>query len=257
MSIDNRIREYWERCTPMSFTTEKWSYEQKRQFRYSLQDYMQTVFRFSEFANKSVLEIGCGAGIDSLEFARHGARVTAVDLTEGAVKLTKELAQEAGLPIKVARFDAKKLDFADNSFDCVYSFGVLHHIPDVDKVLSEIHRVLKPGGKLMVMLYNKDSLLYAYSIIYLHGIKGRLLLDGLCTEEELVARYSERNEGCPYTKAYTKEEGQELFERLFDNVQVSVHYTVIDLPEQRKVKLTIDSKNELGWHLVIKCRKQG
>lgn len=255
MSTDNRIKDYWEKSTPMSFGPERWSYEKKRQFRYSLQDYMHSVFRFDEFGGKSVLEIGCGSGIDSLEFARHGAKVMAVDFTDNAVKLTDELAKEAGLAVKVAKVDAKKLNFAENSFDCVYSFGVLHHIPDVTQAINEIHRVLKPGGKVMAMLYNRDSLLYAYSIIYLHGIREQLLLDGSSTEEELVSHYSERNEGCPYTKAYTRQEAQELFERWFNSVEVGVHYPVIDLPGQRKVKVSIEGKNELGWHLVIKGYK--
>jgi 2-polyprenyl-3-methyl-5-hydroxy-6-metoxy-1,4-benzoquinol methylase len=255
MIKDNRIIDYWEKSTPMSFGPEKWSYEQKRRFRYSLQDYMHSVFGFGDFAGKSVLEIGCGAGIDSLEFARYGAKVTAVDFTENAVQLTRELAQESGLPVEVARVDAKRLKFAANCFDCVYSYGVLHHIPDVAQALTEIRRVLKPGGKVMAMVYHKDSLLYAYSIIYLHGIRERLLVDGDCTEEELVARYSERNEGCPYTKAYTKEGAQELFQKWFDGVEVSVHYPVIDMPQQRKVKVSIGAENELGWHLVVKGYK--
>lgn len=255
MFKDDTIKDYWEKSTPMSFGPEKWSYEKKRHFRYSLQDYMLNVFGFDEFAGKSVLEIGCGSGIDSLEFARHGAKVAAVDFTENAVKLTEELAKEAGLTVNVAKGDAKKLNFADNYFDCVYSYGVLHHIPDIEKALEEIHRVLKPGGKVMAMLYNRDSLLYAYSIIYLHGVKERLLLDGHLTEEDLVSRYSERNEGCPYTKVYDRKEAQELFERWFDGVEVSVHFPVIDLPEQRKVKVSIGAKNELGWHLVTKGYK--
>lgn len=228
------LQKYWEQSIPMRFVPEKWSYEDKRRFRYSLQDYMHTAFGFDEFAGKSILEIGCGSGIDSLEFARNGARVTAVDFTKSAVQLTKELSQESGFPIEVLKVNARKLCFTHESFDCVYSYGVLHHIPDVEQVLEEVHRVLKPNGKVIAMLYNRDSLLYAYSIIYLHGIRDRLLLDGLYTEDELVSRYSERNEGCPYAKAYTKEEAFDLFRRWFDGVEVSVHYPVIDLPEQRK-----------------------
>lgn len=103
------------------------------------------------------------------------------------------------------------------------------------------------------MLYNKDSLLFAYSIIYRYGIKGRLLLDGSCTEHDLVARYSERIEGCPHTRAFTKEEAKNLFSHWFNNVEVSVRYNVIDTDEQRKVKLGLDDRWELGWHLVVRA----
>ncbi len=252
MTTDDKIKQYWEKSTPMSFGPEKWSYEKKREFRYSLQDYMHEAFGFENFSGKSVLEIGCGSGIDSLEFAKYGAKVTSIDFTDNAVTLTKELAIEAGLSLDVSRGDAKKLKFHDNSFDCVYSYGVLHHIPDINQALTEIRRVLKPGGKLMAMVYHKDSLLYAYSVIYLHGIKEHMLTNGASSEEQLVARYSERNEGCPYTKAYTKDNVREEFGHFFEDIEVSVHYPVIDMPERRKVKVTIDAENELGWHLVVK-----
>lgn len=235
----------------MSFMGENISYEEKRQFRYSLQDYMQTTFEFDSFAGKSVLDLGCGAGIDSGEFARHGACVVSVDFTETATKLTEKLLREANLPGEVKRADATSLPFEKDTFDCVYSFGVLHHILDVDKAVSEIHRVLKPGGQVMAMLYHKDSLLYAYSIVYLKGIRERLLEK--LTMDEILSRYSERRNGNPYTKAYTKAEAKALFSE-FQNCSVEVHYNVIDLPEQRKVKVNLPD-NELGWHLIVKAIK--
>lgn len=251
-----RIKDYWEKCTPMSFSSEKWSYQKKREFRYGLQDYMHESFRFDDWAGKEVLEIGCGSGVDTMEFARHGAIVTATDITDNAISLTRDLAVEAGLPVKVIQTSATRLPFPDASFDCVYSYGVLHHIPDVEVALGEISRVLRSGGTLLAMLYNRNSLLYAYSIIYRHGINGRLLLDGLCTEQDLVSRYSERIEGCPYTRAYTKEEAQGLFSRWFVKVDVAVRYNVVDTDEQRKVKLILDDKYELGWHLVVRANKK-
>ncbi|MBA7498656.1 Ubiquinone biosynthesis O-methyltransferase, mitochondrial [subsurface metagenome] len=243
------VKEYWEKATPMSFSLEKWSYEQKRNFRYELQDYMHKAFRFQEFNGKKVLEIGCGSGIDAIEFAKAGALVTATDITDSAVELTKSLANEAGVEVRVIKVPADKMPYRDNSFDCVYSYGVLHHILDVDSVLKEAHRLLKPNGVIMAMLYHRDSLLYAYSIIHLHKYDVTL---PLINDSKLVSRYSERIEDCPYTKAYTKIEAKELFEQYFKDIKVSVHYNVIDTPQQRKVKLGISDKYELGWHLIIK-----
>jgi ubiquinone/menaquinone biosynthesis C-methylase UbiE len=153
----------------------------------------------------------------------------------------------------VMQSDAKALPFKDDTFDCVYSFGVLHHFPEIESALAEIHRVLKPGGQVMVMLYHQDSLLYAYSIIYWRGIKEGLLKT--LTPEQLVSRYSERNEGCPYTRVYTKQEARALFSKWFSHIAVEVHYNVIDLEEQRKVKVDVPDKYELGWHLVVKAVK--
>jgi ubiquinone/menaquinone biosynthesis C-methylase UbiE len=253
MTINKEIIQYWERSTPMSFVTEKLSYEKKREFRYSLQDYMNDVFSFNDFKGKMVLEIGCGAGIDSAEFARNGASVISTDLTRTSTELTRDLLTEIGMPSNVVESNALSLPFKNDIFDCVYSFGVLHHFPGIESALAEIYRILKPGGKVMVMLYHRDSLLYAYSIIFWRGIKEGLLKT--MTPDELVSRYSERNEGCPYTRAFTKEEAITLFSSRFRQVTGEVHYNVIDLPEQRKVKLDVHDKYELGWHLIIKAVK--
>lgn len=247
------IKDYWEKCTPMSFVAEKWSYEQKREFRCSLQDYMHESFQFENWTGKKLLEIGCGSGVDAMEFARYGAIVTATDITDNAVKLTRELAMETGFPVTVIKACANSLPFGNSSFDCVYCYGVLHHIPEVEEALAEIRRVLKDDGVILAMLYNRHSLLYAYSIIYRHGVVDRLLVDGVCTEQDLVSRYSERIEGCPYTRAYTKQEAKALFSKWFDHVDVTVRYNVVDTDEQRKVKLGIDDKWELGWHLIVKA----
>lgn len=244
------IKDFWEQGPPMGFIGEKLRYEEKREFRYSLQDYMHDVFQFDTFAGKTVLEIGCGGGIDSAEFARNGALVTSTDFTEIGVKTTSELLEEANLPVNVMQADATNLQFEDNTFDCVYSFGVLHHIPDIRKALSEIKRVLKPDGQIMVMVYNKDSLLYGYSIVYLHGIQEKQL--ETLTIDELTAKYSERKEDNPYTKVYTKTEAHELFSEYFDACSVVVRYNAIDLPQQRKVKVNVSDDYELGWHLIIK-----
>ena len=249
----NQIKEFWEQGPPMGFLGENYSYEQKRSFRYSLQDYMHDTFKFEDFKGQKVLEIGCGAGIDSAEFARNGALVTSIDFTERSVQSTKELLIEANLPGNVMQADATKLQFEDNTFDCVYSFGVLHHIPDIEKALVEIKRVLKPGGQIMAMLYNKNSLLYGYSIVYLKGVEDKQLEK--LSIEELLAKYSERKEDNPYTRVYTKKEALDLFSRYFQSCTTDVRYNVVDLPEQRKVKVEVSDDYELGWHLIIKAVK--
>jgi len=247
------IQSFWEQGPPMGFIGENFIYEEKRKFRYSLQDYMHSTLKFNNFGGKLVLDLGCGAGIDSAEFARNGASVVSTDFTRTATKSTQSLLEEANLPAQVVQADATSLPFKKETFDCIYSFGVLHHIPDVDKAVVEINRVIKPGGQVMAMLYNKDSLLYGYSIVYLRGIKEGLL--GKLTMDEILSRYSERKEDNPYTKVYTKAEARALFSQYFKSCSVEVRYNVIDLPEQRKVKVSVPDEYELGWHLIVKAVK--
>lgn len=243
--MKNQLKEYWEKSTPMQFKTEKMSYLQIRTFRYELQNYMHDVFRFDNWNGKNVLEFGCGSGIDALEFARYGANVTAADITDNAIQQTAKNSAESGLNINLVKVDGDILPFNDGYFDCVYSFGVLHHIKNIDNTLYQIFRVLKPGGVFMGMVYNRDSLLYAYSIKHLHGNE----------RGDIVSKYSERNIGCPYTKAYSETEVKQVFGRWFTDLAIQVRYNVIDLPEKRKLKLDIDDGYKLGWHLIIKGEK--
>jgi hypothetical protein len=107
----------------------------------------------------------------------------------------------------------------------------------------------------MGMVYNKDSLLYAYSIIYLHGIREELLAQGT-SELEIASRFSERFTGNAYTKVYTRDEITKLLRTHFRSVSVEARYNVIDTVEKRKVKFQLENlQDELGWHLIFKASK--
>lgn len=257
MSIEpNKVREFWNNAVPMTFVDKAMTYEEKRKFRYELQDYMHDVFKFDSFKGKRILEIGVGGGIDTSEFLRNGAEVVSVDFSQLSVKSANALLKEAKLNGNISLSDAKCLPFKDSEFDTVYSFGVIHHIPGVDKVFEEIKRVLCPGGTFIGMVYNKDSMLYAYSIIYLHGIKEGLLARGM-SEAELAARYSERFTGNQYTEMYTADDLKNTLGKFFKNIWTGIYYNVIDTPEKRKVKFEIEDKtSDLGWHLVFKAVKE-
>jgi len=241
--------EYWENAIPWAFKGETTTYESKRGKRYELQDYMAHDIGFESYRGRKVLEVGSGGGIDSAEFARNGAEVISLDFTHLGASTTRDLLREAGFVPNPVRSDASSLPFRDAEFDCLYSFGVLHHIPDVVPVVQEIARVLKPGGELTCMLYNKASLLYCYSILFVHRNEG-------LTEEQLVSRYSERILNCPYTRAYTKGEVHGLLSPYFEPINTSVRYNVIDLPDNRKFKLDIPDRYELGWHLIVKAKRR-
>lgn len=173
--------------------------------------WMKRAIAFDRYAGKRVLEIGFGTGTDLLQFARGGAIVTGVDLTPRSIEIARRRFEVYGLTGEFAIGDAENLGFPDSNFDAVYSFGVLHHTPDTQHAVSEIHRVLKPGGIAIVMIYHRASLYYWGSIILKHGLLRGELLKG--TAEEIMSRHVEysETEGRPLVKAYTRAEARRLF----------------------------------------------
>lgn len=124
-------------------------------------------------SGRRLLEIGLGQGSEAEQLIRRGARWTGVDLTETAVGRTGTRLALRELPYEgLHRASVLDLPFPDRSFDVVFSHGVLHHVPDIHRAQQEIHRVLKPGGELVVMLYARWSLNYLVSI----GLLRRMVL---------------------------------------------------------------------------------
>ncbi|MBC8043267.1 MAG: class I SAM-dependent methyltransferase, partial [Rhizobacter sp.] len=161
--LKSDVHDYWNQNPCGTQFTElgrgsKAFYDEVERFRYATQPFMSRLCGFDNFAGKRLLEIGCGLGTDLLQFARAGAITTGVDLTEESVALAKKRFELYGVPGDFQVADAEKLPFAADSFDAVYSFGVLHHTPDTQKAIDEVYRVLKPGGKIVIMLYHKQSL---------------------------------------------------------------------------------------------------
>lgn len=148
-------------------------------YRYSTEPHILSNLLRIDFIGKRVLEIGLGQGADSELIARRGGMFSGVDLTEEAVKRTRMRFSLNDFPFeRIEQASALELPFEENSFDIVYSHGVLHHIPEVQKAGREILRVLKPGGQLIAMLYAKRSLNYLLSISVLRRL-GLLGLYGL------------------------------------------------------------------------------
>lgn len=134
---------------------------------------------FDSLKKKAVLEIGTGMGSHAQLLARNANSYTGIDITEYAVKATSERLKLLGLGGQVCRMDAEHMEFPDSSFDTVWSWGVIHHSSDTQKVLREIHRVLKPGGEAIVMVYHRGWWNYYFLGVLIHGIvSGRLFKKG-------------------------------------------------------------------------------
>src|SRR5215831_2785337 len=148
----NDVRSYWDGSpcqADLSDSTEQTRYFQEiSDRRYGRREWhVPVVAKFNSFRGKDVLEVGCGIATDGLEFARNGVNYVGVDLTPQSIQLAKE---RFSLFLTPGRFEVANaeevLPFPDCSFDHVYSFGVIHHSPAPERIVHEIHRVLRHGG---------------------------------------------------------------------------------------------------------------
>ena len=128
--------------------------------RYSTYPWLYEAAEFRDHAGEKVLEVGCGSGCDLLQFAKHGAVATGVDITDRHLELAR---QRVGSLAAVVKADMRHLPFPDASFDYVYSHGVLHHCSEAEQAASEMLRVLRPGGRLNIQVY---ALYSASALVY-------------------------------------------------------------------------------------------
>lgn len=125
-------------------------------FRYHVEP-VEAFAEFAEWSGKDILEIGVGAGGDVSRFLKAGSRAIGIDISATALDVTRARLQLEGLPVRLCRADALSIPFPANSFDLVWSWGVLHHTPDITQAVREVLRVLRPGGVTKVMLYHRPS----------------------------------------------------------------------------------------------------
>lgn len=118
---------------------------------------------FNAWGGRAVLDVGCGAGVEVVRFARGGARVIGLDLAGSATALTRQNLAQQGLTAGVTTADGEALPFPDNTFDFVYAHGVIQYAADDRRVVAECHRVLRPGGVVMFQVYNRVSWLHLLS----------------------------------------------------------------------------------------------
>ena len=291
-NLKERVRAFWQ-ANPCGVKfadappgTRKF-YELVEAHRYTKEWHIPIAADFPSARGLKVLEIGCGLGTDGAQFAEAGAVYTGVDLTEAAVELARKRFETFGIPGTFQTADAEQLQFNDESFDLVYSHGVLHHTPDTAKAVREIHRVLRPGGRAMVMLYHRDSYNFRINISMLRragahllrfdrGVKLAHLLTGepieslrehahrLKTEKESYLApdefLSQNTDGAgnPLARVYSKTEAGELFKD-FSKVELRTYFLnkrwlpLIGSVLPRSLESNLASR--WGWHLWIYATK--
>jgi ubiquinone/menaquinone biosynthesis C-methylase UbiE len=218
--------------------------EAKRyRYHYHLTDLFAEL-RATDLSRQRAIEIGCGIGIDTVSLARLGFReVVGVDLTAAAIAVARQRALDEG--IRNVRYDtanAEALPFPDASFDCAYSFGVIHHTPSIHNALTEIHRVLVPGGRALIMIYHRHSLVdLVHQLFHLPYESPRNLGDQ-----------------CPVVNRYTRSEARALFDGFTDiRVHTDYPFTYGMRHVSRLVPISIQRAlgRAIGWHLMIDARK--
>ena len=206
-----QVKQHWERETcgsryGRSDDREEY-FDEIYRSRYESTRYLREFARFNEARGKRVLEIGVGCGCDFRSWVENGARVTGIDLTEAAIRLTAEHLAVKGLDVEeheLRTADAERLPFEDSTFDILYSYGVFHHTPDTEAALAEAHRVLKPDGELRAMIYHVPCWTGFMLWVRYGLLAGRPFL----SQKQVIFEELEN----PGTKAYTLEEARALVE---------------------------------------------
>ncbi len=270
--IKRRTIEHWS-TVPIGTQTTGFSssevrftkeyFEEHARFRYEVYaPWLRAVAGFDQHRGQKILEVGCGMGTDLLEFARNGADVTGLDLTPRHLELARRRFELFGHQGRFVAGDAEQLPFPDNTFDFVFSNGVLHHTPDTQKAVDETCRVLKPGSTALIILYHRHSLAYYGGILLKSGTKrfaGHILRGKNPFRFSLrrVLSASTDGEENPLTKVYSRREGIRLM-RNFRSVQTEVwHLNRGDFPLSGVFPASLLSKlsRRVGWYLVLRGRK--
>lgn len=248
-ALKEEVKSFWEEepCGSSHAEAAEGSPEffaQLERSRNYLEPFIADYADFEGSMRKRLLEIGAGLGTDLVRFARAGAHVTGVDLTDHSVRLVRRRLELEGLDGDVRVADAERLPFEDGAFDKVYSWGVLHHTPNSDRAFSEALRVLRPGGEACIMLYARRSWV-AWGMWARHGpLAGRPLR----SVSDVLAHHME-SEG---TKGYTVRELRRAFAGL-EGLRVEHAGT----PYDRRFAGPFAGLTGrwLGWFLVVRGRK--
>jgi ubiquinone/menaquinone biosynthesis C-methylase UbiE len=227
--MKEQVREFWNRqsCGTENALAAKFTrdyFEQLETHRYFDQPYIHAFAQFTRYRGKRVLEVGFGPGTDFIQWLRAGAQVSGIDLTQEGLDHLRHRIEVYGLPepesIRVA--DAENLPFESDSFDLGYSFGVLHHSPNTEKAISELVRVVKPGGEIKIMVYNRRCI-YAMGQWVKHALLRGKPWKGLAW----VMWHHMESIG---TKGYTRRELKQLFAKLpVEYLRVQTEITSADV----------------------------
>lgn len=256
-SLGQKIVEYWDRqpCNIRHSQQELGTAEYFQEVtarRYHVEPHILDFAGFHKWQGKRVLEIGCGIGTDAEQFVRHGAEYVGIDISKESIALCLQrfkVLDIHGRFLNIDLLDDTRLKTELGQFDLVYSYGVLHHSPNIQTHIKEIHKLVKPGGEFRFMVYAKNS--WKYTMIQ----KG---LDQFEAQAE-----------CPYAEAFTKDEIEDMLKGMFNIERIRQdHCFMYNVPLYKQGQYQFEPwfeampatmrdaiREYLGWHLLVKARK--
>jgi len=258
------VKNFWNR-RPCNIRHSKKELGTKEYFdevekrRYEVEPHIAEFANFSNWGGKKVLEIGCGIGTDTISFAKNGAYITAIDLSEKSIDITKKRFDIYGEHGEIIYADAENLSLfiEDQKFDLIYSFGVIHHTPNPSKVLNEIKKFSSKDTIIKLMFYSKYSW-KGIGFFLQYGWKFKF------DYEKTIKYFAEAQLNCPIANVYTKKDLEFLFQ----------DFEIIEIKKDHIFQYRIDKyingfldrkfifkimpnfifsylKRTLGWHYLI------
>ncbi|OQA36389.1 MAG: Demethylrebeccamycin-D-glucose O-methyltransferase [Candidatus Dependentiae bacterium ADurb.Bin331] len=256
------VQAYWnkESCGTSVTQQSKFSkiyFDEIETYRYEIEPEIFSFAQFTRYYGKRVLEVGIGAGTDFIQWVRSGAQAYGVDLTPESIEHTRQrlmIEQLHAFDLQVA--DAEQLPYPDNSFDLVYSWGVIHHSPNTEQCLRELVRVVRPGGTIKIMVYNRRSLFAFYRYVLCGLLKGKPL-----RSFKNILFYDQESLG---TKAYTMKEVRTMIKQHAVTIKsLTAPVTYHDLLGYKSrifrglasFAASIFGWQRVGWFMLIELKK--
>lgn len=263
------VREFWDR-RPCNIkhsdkqTNTKEFFDEVEKKKYFVEPHIPKFAEFSKYKDKKVLEIGCGIGTDSINFARAGAKLTIVELSSISLEITKKRFEIFNLTADFYLGNSEELSsfLPMDKYDLVYSFGVIHHTPYPEKAIGEIKKYMNPGSELKLMLYSK----FSYKLIWIMKKTNQWDFSKM---DELIAMYSEAQTGCPVTYTFTFDDIRELLSGFRIEEMYKAHIFPYKIEPYKKHQYILDDcfknmnkhdlekmEKDLGWHTLIRAIKE-
>jgi len=262
------VREFWNahpcniRHSPQPIGTREYFDDVERR-KYFVEGHIPVFAEFDKWRGKRVLEVGCGIGTTTMSFARAGAIVTAMDLSAESLALAQRRAEVYDVQDHVRFYEGNGEQLSSvvpvESYDLVWSFGVIHHSPSPDRIVREIRKYMAPGSEFRLMVYSRMS----YKLFWIMKEEGVWDMGRI---DELIAKNSEAQTGCPVTYSYTFESVRKLLDG-FRVLDISkAHIFTWDIPAYRRYEYKKDAawagvgdeelsalEKELGWHMLVRA----